>query len=85
MRHGRVSRHSAVMLKLLISTLRIAMLAREDNPGPADLKRPCSSELPRVFQVQSAVIGDPLQVYSVYTNPESSAKLFFPILDEDVS
>ena len=74
-----------MMLKLLRRTLRTAMLAREEHPGPADLKRPCSRELPRVFQVQSAVIGDPLQVYSVYTSPESSAKLFFPILDEDVS
>lgn len=69
------------MLKLLSKALRVAILVREEQPGPRDRKRPCSCELPRVFQVQSAVIGEPLQVYSVYTSPESSAKLLVPFVD----
>ena len=73
------------MLKLWSKALRIAILNREEQPGPRDLKRPCSWVLPRVFQVQSAVIGDPLQVYSVYTSPESPAKRFVSLLDCVVS
>ena len=50
----------------------MAMLTSDEHPGPDDLKRAASLELPWVFHTQSKVIGPPGHETSVKTWPDSS-------------
>ena len=59
------------MLILLATAVRMAMLDSDAHPGPQNLKFLASVGLPMIFQTQSAVIGPPLLIVSVYTWPDS--------------
>ena len=62
---GTVLRVSGVKLRLLTSADRMAMLVSEEQPGPLDLKRLASLELPIVFHAHSAVMEHSLALVSV--------------------
>lgn len=68
---GTVLRLSGVIFRLFTSAHRMAILVSEAHPGPLDLKRLASLELPIVLQAHSAVMGHSLVIVSIYTWPDS--------------